>query len=198
MLSGLVAAVYITRRPPCHCSWSATAFSAYRAWCWSSCLLFSEARLHKQIRHECDCRMTRIQEVCFCACVVLVTVFLQGALAGAFAPATIATPPPPPPHACFLHAANEMRCSRHSACYAAENRCGAGWADADGKCGAKCPGGVDSECPSGETCFGQLDACGSSSSGSGTPHPGFASAGLGLRSTAACTFRRGRTLCYKT
>ena len=49
----------------------------------------------------------------------------------------------------------------------AENRCGVNWADADGKCGAKCPGAVDSECPSGETCFGQLDACGPPTPGSG-------------------------------
>lgn len=34
------------------------------------------------------------------------------------------------------------------------SRCGAGWADAQAKCGTFCVG--DADCPTGETCFGSL------------------------------------------
>lgn len=38
-------------------------------------------------------------------------------------------------------------------------RCGTSWANANGKCGTSCPGGVDSECPAGERCFASLAVC---------------------------------------
>jgi len=38
-------------------------------------------------------------------------------------------------------------------------RCGSSWGDGNGRCGTPCPGGVDSECPSGERCYADLDAC---------------------------------------
>jgi len=36
-------------------------------------------------------------------------------------------------------------------------RCGAGWGDANGKCGTSCPRGTDYECSDGESCFADLD-----------------------------------------
>lgn len=42
-------------------------------------------------------------------------------------------------------------------------RCGTSWADANGRCGSTCPGGSDSECPSGQRCFRDVSVtvCGS-------------------------------------
>jgi hypothetical protein len=43
-------------------------------------------------------------------------------------------------------------------------RCGRSWSDANSRCGIFCPSETDAECTvSGETCFGGLDACSSSS-----------------------------------
>ena len=43
-------------------------------------------------------------------------------------------------------------------------RCGKSWADANSRCGVFCPSKTDAECTtSGETCFGSLNACSSSS-----------------------------------
>lgn len=38
-----------------------------------------------------------------------------------------------------------------------ENRCGSTYADASGKCGQACPDGLDGECPTGESCFADLN-----------------------------------------
>ncbi len=38
-----------------------------------------------------------------------------------------------------------------------ENRCGTTWADASGKCGQACPDGLSGECPTGESCFADLE-----------------------------------------
>jgi len=38
----------------------------------------------------------------------------------------------------------------------ATNRCGSSWGDALSSCGQECPGGVDSECPSGQSCFSDV------------------------------------------
>jgi hypothetical protein len=38
-------------------------------------------------------------------------------------------------------------------------RCGVDWGDANGKCGAACPNDSSEECPHGEDCFSELDAC---------------------------------------
>lgn len=36
-------------------------------------------------------------------------------------------------------------------------RCGTDWADANSKCGTLCPSATDSECPSGEACYADVD-----------------------------------------
>jgi len=38
-------------------------------------------------------------------------------------------------------------------------RCGTDWNHAEGHCGVSCPSGTDAECPSGQTCFGDLTSC---------------------------------------
>jgi len=51
------------------------------------------------------------------------------------------------------------------------NRCGSSWEDAMSSCGQECPGGVDSECPSGQSCFSAVtceDASTGKSSSSGS------------------------------
>ena len=40
---------------------------------------------------------------------------------------------------------------------AGSSRCGANWADANGRCGTKCPSNTDTECTNGEHCFASLD-----------------------------------------
>jgi len=65
-----------------------------------------------------------------------------------------------------------------------ENRCGTGWSVANSDyCATKCPDGVDSECPSGQSCYGQLPVgtCGSSSS-SGSTSDGSGSTSTGTKS----------------
>jgi hypothetical protein len=49
----------------------------------------------------------------------------------------------------------------------AVNRCGFSYTAAAAKC-SKCPGGVDSECGSGETCYAGHPDCTASASGGGT------------------------------
>jgi hypothetical protein len=39
------------------------------------------------------------------------------------------------------------------------NYCGTTWNDANKNCGTACPGGVDSECPAGQSCFGGITSC---------------------------------------
>ncbi|KAJ3239097.1 hypothetical protein HDU77_011352, partial [Chytriomyces hyalinus] len=53
-------------------------------------------------------------------------------------------------------------------------RCGKSWADANGKCGQSCPGGQNSECSNGETCFKDLAtaSCGNSPAPGPAPAPG--------------------------
>ena len=40
------------------------------------------------------------------------------------------------------------------------NYCGRSWSDASSKCGQQCPNAQNSECPSGEACFGGITDCG--------------------------------------
>ncbi|KAJ3386379.1 Chitinase 1 [Chytriomyces hyalinus] len=52
-------------------------------------------------------------------------------------------------------------------------RCGTSWANANGKCGTACPGGVDSQCSNGEKCYKDLDAsvCDSGNGPAPAPQP---------------------------
>jgi hypothetical protein len=47
------------------------------------------------------------------------------------------------------------------------NYCGTSWTDANGSCSHECPGGQDSECPTGEKCFADCDSCCPSEGGYG-------------------------------
>jgi hypothetical protein len=51
------------------------------------------------------------------------------------------------------------------------NYCGLTWSDAAITCGPICPGGVDSECPSGESCFGGITSCHNAPTKTSTVNP---------------------------
>lgn len=71
----------------------------------------------------------------------------------------------------------------------AASRCGSSFADAASTCGTLCPNGVDSDCPSGQKCFGSVTCSQSTTTGGGS------SSGDSGNSRCGSTFEDANTKC---
>ena len=59
------------------------------------------------------------------------------------------------------------------------NYCGASWGEASAACAISCAGGTDRECPPGQTCFGDIESCSTSTASVTSSQAVSASSGAG-------------------